>query len=77
MMYMNRTQIYLDPDQQTTLRAIASERATTISELIREAVREIIGRYRKPKADPLQGIVGLYRDESDRTGAIHHDDLYE
>lgn len=74
---MHRTQIYLDSDQQRILRAVAAERGATVSQLIREAVSELLARYRKPKADSLQGIVGLYRDESDREGSTRHDDLYE
>lgn len=74
---MNRTQIYLERDQRTLLRAIAAERSTTMSQLIREAVQDLIGRYRKPKADPLDGILSLYQDAEDREGSTQHDDLYD
>lgn len=75
--HMNRTQIYLERDQRTLLRAIAAERSTTMSQLIREAVQDLIGRYRKPKVDPLDGILSLYQDAEDREGSTQHDDLYD
>lgn len=74
---MNRTQIYLERDQRTLLRTIAAERSTTMSQLIREAVQDLIGRYRKPKADPLDGILSLYQDAEDKEGSTQHDDLYD
>ncbi len=74
---MNRTQIYLEPDQQKRLRSIAAEHATTISQLIREAIDELIGRHQKPKADPLDGIISLYSDSDDREGSTRHDDIYD
>ena len=77
MKAMSRTQIYLDPTQQRLLKSVAAERGVTLSQLIREAIWGLISNYKKPKADPLQEIVGLYRNEEDRAGALHHDDLYE
>lgn len=74
---MYRTQIYLDDAQRRLLRTLAHERGTTLSELIREAIWELISRRRKPRTDPLNDIVALYRDEKDRQGSANHDDLYE
>lgn len=75
--FMNRTQIYLEVSQQKALRSMATERSTTISELIREAIEAMISRYQKPKSDPLDGIVSLYSNSEDREGSTRHDDLYD
>lgn len=74
---MNRTQIYLETSQRKLLRSIALERSITVSQLIREAIQDFIGRCRKPKADPLDGIVSLYRNPEDHEGSVRHDDLYD
>lgn len=77
---MNRTQIYLNPGQQKVLRVLAAERLVTISQLIREAIDELIARLRKSEEHPsrgLKGIIGICRNDGDRQGSIHHDDLYD
>ena len=77
---MNRTQIYLDPSQQKMLRAMAEERTTSISQLIREAIGEIIARHRKQKAgssNGIEGIIGICRNELDANGSVNHDDMYD
>lgn len=77
---MNRTQIYLDPAHQQVLRAVAAERSTTISQVIREAIADWVARYRKPKtrfSEGLRGIIGIYRDDTDREGSVRHDDIYD
>lgn len=73
---MHRTQIYLNPAQQKLLKEIAIERHATLSELIREAVWNFVAQYRKPKADALTSIIGLYHNKEDREGAVRHDDIY-
>lgn len=81
MMYMEatmrRTQIYIDPTQRKLLKEAALERHMSVSEIIREAISSWIRSNRKPKSNPLKGIVGLYRDASDSEGSVQHDDLYE
>ena len=74
---MHRTQIYIDGAQRKLLKELAKERGTSLSELIREAIWNLIAETRKPKEMPLKGIVGLYSDASDAQGSTHHDDLYE
>lgn len=85
MMYMKnktmtRTQIYLEPRQQRALRSLAEKQSKTVSELIREAVTDLVVRYQNSKmrsSSGLQGIIGIYRDDTDRTGSIQHDDIYD
>lgn len=77
---MHRTQIYLDSAQKRTLRMIAAERSTTVSQLIREAIGGLVARYQKRGAHSSKGlgaIIGIYRDETDREGSTRHDDIYD
>jgi metal-responsive CopG/Arc/MetJ family transcriptional regulator len=66
MLYiMRRTQLYLDEDLWKALHARAKREKTTISELVRQAVRErYIGDPEKRRA-ALMGIVGLWKDRTD------------
>lgn len=62
---MRRTQLYLDDDLWLALHARSRALRTSISELVREAVRD---RYlgdleRRRKA--MQGIVGIWKDKRD------------
>jgi len=79
MMYMERTQIYLDRTQRRLLEGLARERRVSLSELIREAIWNFVGRAGtgKKRPPPLSRLVGLYRDEADTAGSTHHDDLYD
>lgn len=74
---MQRTQIYLDPIQMKSLKKIASKREISISEVIREAIWGFISQQQKPSRDSLDGIIGLYEDQEDSQGSLHHDDIYE
>ena len=77
MVYMQRTQIYLDTQQVRILKKMALRRKTTLSELIRGAIGQLIGKNVVPHQDPLRDIVGLYRLPEDSQGAKNHDDLYD
>ncbi len=62
---MKRTQLYLDDDLWTVLRARSRESHTTVSELVRQAVRErYLSRAAERKA-AMQGIVGIWKDRDD------------
>lgn len=73
---MHRTQIYIDTAQRRALKALAKERGISLSELIREAIWNLIAKFRKPKKRPLEGIIGLYNNPEDKTGSVDHDDIY-
>jgi metal-responsive CopG/Arc/MetJ family transcriptional regulator len=66
MLYiMRRTQLYLDEDLWKALHARAKREQTTISELVRQAIRErYMGDPEKRRA-ALMGIVGLWKDRTD------------
>lgn len=74
---MQRTQIYLETTQRRVLKELARERGATLSELIREAIWNLVSSYRRPRGTPLEKIVALYGDAADREGSLRHDDLYE
>ncbi len=62
---MKRTQLYLDDELWTTLHVKSAETSTSISELVRQAVRE---RYSDPAARrraAMLGIIGIRKDRKD------------
>ncbi len=62
---MRRTQLYLEDDLWAALHAKALLEGTTISELVRVAVRErYMGSLEERKAAML-GIMGLWKDRDD------------
>ena len=68
MIYVTRrTQLYLDESLWNALHAHAATGKTTISELVREAVRE---RYFSPREDRIQAMqafVGVRKDSATDT----------
>jgi metal-responsive CopG/Arc/MetJ family transcriptional regulator len=66
MLYiMRRTQLYLDEDLWDALRDRAKREKTTISELVRQAVRERYIVDPEKRRAALMGIVGLWKDRTD------------
>ncbi len=65
MLYiMRRTQLYLNEDLWQVLHAQAATSRTSISELVRQALRE---RYlTKPgRKEAMRGVVGIWSDRTD------------
>ena len=66
---LERTQIYLTHTQQTRLAAACRRAAVTKSELIRQAVDQLLSQQAPPsvadKARHLEGLAGLWADRSD------------
>jgi Arc/MetJ family transcription regulator len=62
---VRRTQLYLDEDLWTTLRLRSRQEGTTVSELVRKAVRErYLGKSDERKR-AMQAFVGIRKDRSD------------
>ncbi len=67
---MRRTQLYLDDHLWNALRARARSRETTVSELVREAVRERYLGNLEERAKAMQDFVGIRKERSPMTKAV-------
>jgi hypothetical protein len=65
---MRRTQLYLDDNLWNALHARARSGRTTISELVREAVRERYLGKRDEQMKAMQEFVGIRRERSGPAG---------
>jgi len=64
---MRRTQLYLDEDLWTILHTHARDSGVTISELVREAVRErYLGKHEE-RRKAMQAFIGIRKDSRDTT----------
>ncbi len=60
---MHRTQIYFDETEWGSLQWLASQRKTSVSDLIRKAVRKVYPSNAKSDfGKTLEGIAGLWSD---------------
>ena len=62
---MKRTQLYLNEDIWKALRIRARQRKTSISELVRQAVREKYGRSAADRREAMQALVGIWKNRED------------
>jgi ribbon-helix-helix CopG family protein len=62
---MKRTQLYLNEDTWKALHIHARQRKTSISELVRQAVREKYGRSPADRKEAMQALVGIWKDRED------------
>jgi hypothetical protein len=62
---MKRTQLYLNEDIWKALHIRARQRKTSISELVRQAVREKFGNSSADRRQAMQALVGLWKDRKD------------
>jgi hypothetical protein len=67
---MRRTQLYLDETLWTALHSSAAKRRTTISELVREAVRERYFGRQDEKRKAMQQFVGIRGERSSDGAAV-------
>ncbi len=67
---VRRTQLYLDEDLWTTLHARARSQQTTVSELVREAVRERYLGNRDLRMKAMQAFVGIRKQPAGAPGAV-------
>lgn len=62
---MKRTQLYLHDDVWKALHIRARQQGTSISDLVREAVREKYGNSPQSRREAMRGLVGLWKDRED------------
>jgi len=62
---VRRTQLYLDDDLWAALHSRARREDTTISDLVRQAVRERYLGSRTARKTAMQAVVGIWQDRTD------------
>jgi hypothetical protein len=62
---MKRTQLYLDDDLWQTLRVRAKQSGSTVSELVRDALRKTFLDSSANRERVLRSVVGLWKDRTD------------
>ncbi|HTQ61169.1 MAG TPA: CopG family transcriptional regulator [Candidatus Solibacter sp.] len=62
---MKRTQLYLNEDMWKALHIRSRQQKTTVSELVREAVREKYGSSAGDRRRAMQAMVGIWKDRED------------
>jgi hypothetical protein len=69
---MRRTQLYLDDNLWNALHTRARSQKTTISELVREAVRERYLGKRDEQIKAMQEFVGIRKERSGSVDAVEY-----
>jgi hypothetical protein len=69
---MRRTQLYLDEHLWNALHARARSRKTSISELVREAVRDRYLGRRDEQMKAMQEFVGIRKERSESIDAVEY-----
>jgi hypothetical protein len=62
---MRRTQLYLDDDIWKALHVQSRQRRTSISDLVRQAVRERYGSSPANRRQAMMALVGMWKDRDD------------
>lgn len=62
---MKRTQLYLHEDIWKVLHIRSRQQRTSISDLVRQAVREKYGSSPVDRRDAMQSLVGMWKDRKD------------
>jgi hypothetical protein len=62
---MKRTQLYLSEDIWKALHVRSRQQGTSISELVRQAVRDKYGSSPARRRQAMQALVGMWKDRKD------------
>jgi Ribbon-helix-helix protein, copG family len=62
---MRRTQLYLNEDIWKALHIRSRQQGSSISELVRQAVREKYGSSPAARGQAMQALVGIWKDRRD------------
>jgi hypothetical protein len=66
---MRRTQLYLDNDIWKALHVRSRQQRTSISELVRQAVRDRYGSSPANRRQAMAALVGIWKDRDDLPNA--------
>jgi hypothetical protein len=70
---MKRTQLYLDEELANILRTVSRQRRTTVSELVRECVREkFVNTEAVDKAVISRQIAGIWKNRRDLADSVKY-----
>jgi Ribbon-helix-helix protein, copG family len=69
---VKRTQLYLDDDSWNALHARATLLETTVSELVRRAIREQYLSKLEGRRQAMEAFVGSWKDRSDIPDAVEY-----
>lgn len=69
---MRRTQLYLDDDLWDVLHARARDRKSTVSQLVREAVRERYLPKKDQQAKAMREFIGIRKQSPARPSAVQY-----
>jgi hypothetical protein len=62
---MRRTQLYLDDDIWKALHVHSRQRRTSVSDLVRQAVRDRYGSSPANRRQAMMALVGMWKDRGD------------
>ena len=62
---MKRTQLYLDDDIWKALHVHSRQRRTSVSDLVRQAVRDRYGSSPANRRQAMMALVGMWKDRDD------------
>ena len=62
---MKRTQLYLDEGMWKLLQIHARQSGTSISELVRQAIRDKYGVSPEKRRQAMEAVVGMWKDRTD------------
>ena len=68
---MRRTQLYLEDSLWKKLHILARQNGVSLSELVRQAVRERYLEGAANRKEALCGAIGLWKDRTDPTSAAY------
>lgn len=69
---MKRTQLYLDEDIWKALHIQSRQRRTSISNLVRQAIRDRYVSSRGDRTKAMQALVGMWRDRDEIRDSEKH-----
>ena len=67
---MKRTQLYLHEDIWKVLHIRSRQQGTSISDLVRQAVREKYGSSSTGRREAMQALVGMWKDRKDLPDSV-------